>query len=69
MRPITTHSYVARKSCGCIADVVIDDPTRKDEVTAQVAAWEARGLRVARVTHKVVADEIGVWCGHKMAQV
>jgi len=67
VRTKTTHSYIARRSCGCIVNAIIDNPDTVRETALEVAAWERRGLTTERVLHSVVASEfVGFFCPHNV---
>jgi len=67
VRQKTTHSYIARRSCGCIVAAIIDNPDTVRETALEVASWERRGLTTERVLHSVVTAEfVGFFCPHNV---
>jgi len=60
-------SYIARKSCGCIAAAVVDDPADKEFVARKIAEWVRQGFAVERVYSPYVNEHWGT-CPHEPHQ-
>lgn len=61
-----TACYAARKACGCIVAVAVDEPEYARRNAKEVARWIRQGLTVDRVTVAVVrASFVGWDCPHE----
>lgn len=50
----TSMSYISRKSCGCLAMAVVDNPEHKRDVAREVGKAVRLGETVERVTSESV---------------
>ena len=62
-------SYIGRKSCGCIAATIEDDPARKVETADALRDWVLIGWTVERVTMEYVQENWPDECPHQARQL
>lgn len=58
-------SYIGRKSCGCIAATIEDNPAHKREIADTLRDWILIGWTVERVTTEYVLENWPDECPHQ----
>lgn len=59
-----THSYIGRKSCGCVVAARVD--TGDKDTANDVADFIKSGLSIERVTHEVACNLLTFDCPHRL---
>ena len=63
-------AYIARKPCGCVVFVTVDDERYKQDTAKEIAECIREGLTVERVTCEAVRDgDFGCKCEPKQMAV
>ena len=57
------HAFIAKKPCGCLIAVTVDDPKNKRTVNKDISDWTRDGLTVTKhLISEVRAMKFGCKC-------